>query len=107
MITVTITKSGGKHELGRIEIENVLDDQTNETGTYSIRFAVDTGSGVAIYQRRIDSFYRRRYNVLALLRIALDTLMEQELTLDGDPDAQDARRSPDLARRLPRARWPF
>jgi hypothetical protein len=107
VITVLITKSGGKHELARIEIENVLDDQTNETGTYSVRFAVDTGSGVAIYQRRIDSFFRRRYNVLALLRIALDTLMEQELSLDGDPDTQDARRTSDLARRLPRAGWPF
>lgn len=104
MITVTVTKSGGRHELARIEIENVLDDQTNETGTYSIRFAVDTGSGVAIYQRRVDSFFRKRYNVLALLRIALDTLMEQELNLDADPDA---RYSSDLERRLSRSMWPF
>lgn len=86
MITVTVTKSGGKHELARIEIENVT-GSTQETGEYSVRFVVDTGSGPAIYQRRIDSFFRRRYNVLALLRIALDTLMEKELSLDRDPDA--------------------
>lgn len=84
MITVTVTKSGGRHELARIEIENL--SPAGETGEYSVRFVVDTGSGPAIYQRRIDSFYRRRYNVLALLRIALDTLMEQELSLDRDPD---------------------
>lgn len=105
MITVTVTKSGGKHELARIEIENVA-DQAGETGQYSVRFAVDTGSGVAIYQRRIDSFSRRRYNVLALLRIALDTLVEQELSLDRDLD-QDARCASNLERRLPRSMWPF
>lgn len=101
MITVTITKSGGKHELARIEIENVT-GKAGEEGTYSVRFVVDTGSGIAMYQRRIDSFHRKRYNVLALLRIALETLLEKELTLDRDPD-QDAGRSRYLGRRLPRS----
>lgn len=100
MITVTVTKSGGKHELARIEIENVT-GSAQETGEYSVRFVVDTGSGPAIYQRRIDSFYRRRYNVLALLRIALETLMEQELSLDRDP-YQDARRENRSRKSLPR-----
>lgn len=102
MITVTI-KSGRK-ELARIQIEN-MDGIVSEFADYSAQFAVDTGDGgLAMYQRRIDQFPRRRYNVLGLLRLALSALDEKDLTLDADPDA---RRSSNLERRLPRVVWPF
>lgn len=104
MIEVTVTIKGTKHELARISIENL--GSADEFGDYSVRFGVDTGSGFAVYQRSVEHFPRRRYNALALLRIALSTLEEKELTLDSDPD-QDAGRSPNLARGLPRAMWPF
>ena len=103
MITVVVTGTHG--ELARIQ-DRERNRQCQETGTYSVRLAVQTGSGIAVYQRRIDSFFRRRYNVLALLRIALETLDEKELSLDRNPD-QDAGRSPNLAGRLARVVWPF
>jgi hypothetical protein len=101
MIEVTI-KSGRK-ELGRIQIENVS-ESAEEFGDYSIQFGVDTGDGVAVYQRKVLHFNRKKHNVLGLIRIALDTLTEKELFLDSDPDASH---SPNLARRLSGPLWPF
>jgi hypothetical protein len=103
MIEVII-KSGRK-ELGRITLENL--GPAAEFGDYTAQFGVDTGEGWAVYQRGVEHFPRRRYNVLGLLRIALSALEEKELTLDADPDSDTARRSSDLARRLPRPMWPF
>lgn len=104
MIEVRVTTKGGTHELAKIRIENLVDSDNSELGNYSIQFGVDTVAGFAIYQRSVDNFPRKRYNVLGLLKIALDTLEEKELTLDADPDA---RRTSDLARRIGRAMWPF
>jgi len=101
VIRVTGTKNGGRHELLLVELENVSDEGAGEFGEYSVRFVVDTGEGFATYQRAVRGFPRKKYNALGLLRLALESLDEKELTLDADPDA---RRSPDLARRLPRAR---
>ena len=103
MIEVII-KSGRK-ELGRIKIEHLSGSEAT-FGDYSIQFGVDTGEGFAVYQRSVDHFPRKRYNVLALLRIALSALEEKELTLDADPD-QDATSPSNLARGLPRSLWPF
>lgn len=100
MLRVIIQKSNG-HELARIDIENVTRTRT-EHGDYSVQFAVDTGDGnLAMYQRRVENFPRKRYNVLGLLRLALSALDEKELTLDTDPDAPG---SPDMERRLDRPR---
>lgn len=104
MIKVTITSKGGKHELGRIHIENVSTSADGRYGDYSLQFGVDTGAGVAVIQRSVYAFPRKDLNVLALVRLALETLEEKELSLDADPDA---RRSPNLARGLPRSLWPF
>lgn len=103
MIEVTITSKSGTHELGKIRIEN-LSEVSAEHGDYTVQFAVDTGAGWATYQRSVHNFPRKQFNVLGLLRLALDTLDEKELTLDADPDA---RSSSSVARRLPRTLWPF
>lgn len=97
MIEVIVkgTIKGRKHELARIKIISVHNQGTH--ADYSVQFAVDTAEGTALYQRAIYSFPRKRLNVLALLRLALETLEEKELSLDADPDASD---SPNLARRL-------
>jgi hypothetical protein len=99
MIEVTATMRGGKHELARITIENLLDSPDPALGNYSVRFAVDTAEGYALYQRTVHNFPRKQLNALALIRLALESLDEKELSLDADPDASD---SPNLARRLPR-----
>lgn len=98
MIEVNIKTSDGQHELARITIEKQPSDK-KEYGDYSLRFAVDTGEGFATYQRSAYNFPREKYNVLGLIKLALETLEEKELTLDAKPDA---RRSSSVARRLPR-----
>jgi hypothetical protein len=91
MIEVRITKSNG-HELAKIEIENMPPHSERE-GNYAIRFGVDAALGeVALFQRYIERFPRTQYNVLALLRQALETLTEEDLRLADGTD------SPDLAR---------
>lgn len=84
MIEVIIRS--GRKELGRIRIENVTATAA-EYGDYAAQFGVDTGDGWAVYQRRVEHFPRKRYNVLALLRLALSALEEKDLSLDTDPDA--------------------
>ena len=104
MIEVRITYKGGK-ELAKVTIENMCDSDDADFGDYSVRFAVDTGGGsLAIYQRSIHDFPRKKFNVLGLLRLALSTLDEEELTLDADPDA---RHSSGVGRKLSRSLWPF
>jgi hypothetical protein len=101
---ITVQVMIGYREMAHIRIENLNDSTDPEVGNYSIQFAVDTAEGVAIYQRHIESFPRKKYNTLALLRQALQTLEEKELTLDGDPDlprpSGDAGLPGYLARRL-------
>lgn len=82
MIVVTLQVEPGEYEIGRIEIENV---QVNEDGTadYAIRFGVEKIAGVGMHTRAIFGFPREKYNVLALLRQALETLEPEDLELNG------------------------
>lgn len=95
MIEVTVKMKGGKHELARIRITKV--ENRGDLADYSVQLAVDTGVGPAIYQRAVFNFPRKDLNILALIRLALETLEEKELKLDGDPDTSHPS---DLARRL-------
>ena len=101
---ITVQVKIGSWEMAHIRIENLNDSTDPEIGNYSIQFAVDTAEGVAVYQRHIEQFPRKKFNTLALLRQALQTLEEKELSLDGDPDAprtpRDAGLPGHLARRL-------
>lgn len=100
---IEVTVKSGDAELAHIRIENVTATKTDH-GDYSIQFGVWTGAGQAVYQRKVENFPRKKFNVLGLLRFALTTLEEKELSLDADPDAAS---SSNLARRLPRSLWPF
>jgi hypothetical protein len=95
------------YELAVIRIHQVKVTPDLEYGDYSVEFGVDTAEGFAVYRRAIYAFPRKRFNALALVRQALDTLYEEELNLDGDPDdpasRDHARRASDLAGRLHRA----
>ena len=84
MIEVIIRHKGADVELGRIEIENVS-DSAGEMGHYSVRFAVERIGRVGLHQRGILDFPRTKYNVLALLLQALNTLVPEDLELDGEP----------------------
>jgi len=99
LIEVNITSKNGTHELGLIRIQN-METNDPEFGDYSIEFAVDTGEGFAAYQRSIYKFPRKDYNVLGLLRLALSTLEEKELSLDGDPDKSRPHGNAGLSRLL-------
>lgn len=81
MIEVLITHRESGAELGRIHIENVSED--GEFGDYSIQFGVEKIASIGLHQRAIMNFPRKRYNVLALLRQALETLEPRDLELDG------------------------
>lgn len=97
-----------KQELGSIRIENLEDSDDPELGNYSIQFGVDTGEGFAVYQRTVYAFPRQKLNVLALIRLALETLEEKELSLDSPPSDTSSSTSghasspSDLERRLDR-----
>lgn len=97
MIEVRIKSKAGTHELGLIRIENMETGSLKEAD-YSIEFGVDTAAGFAVYQRAIYRFPRKEYNVLGLLRLALSTLEEKELSLDGDPDNSSTSGNAGLAR---------
>lgn len=85
MIEVIIRHKGSKAELGRIEIENV--GGTEDEGDYSVRFGVERIKAVGIHRRGFLSFPRKKYNVMALLLQALNTLEPDELELEsGDLD---------------------
>jgi hypothetical protein len=82
MIEVIIRDKGSEIELGRIEIENI--SAGLDHANYSVRFAVERVKGVGIHQRGILNFPRKKYNVLALLLQALNTLDPSDLELDGN-----------------------
>lgn len=83
-IEVIVRHKGTEIELARIEIENVGSD--DEYGDYSVRLLAHKGQGTGVHQRGITSFPRRKYNVLALLLQALNTLTPAELEFVGEWD---------------------
>lgn len=84
MIEVIIRHKASKVELGRIDIENVSDDGAGDFANYSVRFGVERLGAIGVHQRGISQFPRTKYNVLALLLQALNTLEPSDLELDGD-----------------------
>lgn len=86
-IEVVIRHKGSKVELAHIEIEN-LSVSGGEYGDYSVRFGVHKGEGLGLHQRGIFGFPRRKYNVLALLLQALNTLEPRELEFVGEWDTR-------------------
>src|SRR3954454_7002618 len=103
MIVVRIFKETDKAEteLARIEIRNIR--KIGDISNYSVKYAVERGMAVGIHQRGIDEFPRLRYNVLALVLQALNTLSPKELELEDDFNPDEAPVPTDLARRLGRA----
>lgn len=90
MIEVIIRHQGTQQELGRITIENT--GGTEELGDYAIKFGVEKIASVGIHTRGIWGFPRLQYNVLALLKQALDSLDEDELRLKGGASSSDLAR---------------
>jgi hypothetical protein len=76
-ITVSITGDSGD-ELGRIDIEK-LSQTLNGHADYSVRYAVDRVHAIGLHGRVIGGFDPFKYNVLGLLRLALENLTEEEL----------------------------
>lgn len=88
VIEVVIRQQGTDIELGRIEIEHLSDDD-GERGNYSVRFGVERIGRVGIHQRGVLGFPRKKYNVLALLLQALNTLEPSDLELDDEPTPEN------------------
>lgn len=87
---ITITEANGK-TLATIDIVEV-DQNPDDTCNYSIKFKVNKKSGVGLHQRGIFGFPSKKYNVLALLLQALNTLQEKELR-HGEGSSADLARS--------------
>jgi hypothetical protein len=100
MIEVYICKDG--EPLAQIEIKNTGLVHVGDLADYTVRFGVDRGSAVGVHSRTMYGFPRKHLNVLALVRQALNTLDEKELSLEPgyDPDAPEASLSSSLARGL-------
>lgn len=100
-IEVIIRHKGSEVELAHIEIENVggsweptgEPDTLREVGDYSVRFGVHKGEGLGLHQRGITNFPRTKYNVLALLLQALNTLEPRELEFVGEWDTRPPLKS--------------
>lgn len=94
MIEVVIRHKESETELGRIEIENVTIGGSvfDEEADYSVRIGVERVNSVGMFQRGLIRFYRRKYNVLALLKMALETLEPEDLELDGPYEERHYRK---------------
>lgn len=90
MIEVVIRHKESGGEIGRIEIENV--SGPGEVADYAVKFGVDRITSVGLHKRPILGFPRTKYNVLALVLQALNTLDPRELELDHDAPASDLSR---------------
>jgi len=89
MIEITIKvkpPSGPLREktLAVLRIENTMEGDP-EVGSYTAKIAVDHGNSVARYLRVVSGFRRKKYNSLALLKLVLEQLTEEEMDLDGIP----------------------
>ena len=71
----------GKIEIGRIDITEV---GRNFDGTvdYAVEFGVDRIGAIGLHSRVVLAFPAAQYNVLALLKQALETLSPKELELE-------------------------
>lgn len=78
-------------EIAKITIEKVQDHE-DWTSDYSVRFAVDRLGAVGLHQRVVRNYDRRRFNVLGLLALALQTLTPEELELEYGTSASDLAR---------------
>lgn len=95
MIEVHIYRTDDEHQeaLAIVRIERLDAYDVPEAGDYSVRFAVERVGAVGLHQRQIIGFPRLKYNVLALVKQALETLEPSELELE------DGVSPPDMARR--------
>lgn len=79
-IEVVLTHQETGTVLGKITIENVSGDDTH--ADYSVKFAADRLGAIGLQRRAVYAFPRTKYNVLALLLQALNTLEPPELELE-------------------------
>lgn len=102
MIEVVVNSS--RIQLARMKLECVGTHTDGQFGDYSVQIALyDGANGITLLQRAVENFPRKRYNILGLIQLALDTLTEPELYLADKADIDHARRASNLARRLERA----
>jgi len=83
MIEVIIRHKESGAEFARVEIECVEESDGGEYASYAVRLGVERIGAVGVYTRALVNFPRRKYNVLALLKQALETLEPEDLELDG------------------------
>lgn len=96
--------SEDENQLAEIRIrKTITHDNEIDSADYSIKYAVERGMAVGIHRRNIYGFPRKKYNALALVLQALNTLEPKELELEDDFDPDEAPVSSDMARRLRRA----
>lgn len=91
MLEVNLTTRSGELELGRVLITNI-EMHDDDTADYSVQFAVERCGAVGLHQRVIRHFPRTKYNALALLLQALNTLDPKELELEDGTDSSDLAR---------------
>lgn len=109
MIEVHINKrtpDGVVEELAYIKIINISDDSGEDYPDYVAEFAVERYAAVGLHRRVIRNFPRLRYNVLALVRQALETLEPRELELERNVSPSDlARRQSGTRTALSQEAW--
>ncbi len=81
MIQVSIRENSKEYALITIEKLETFPDGTAD---YSVKFVAHRGTAIGIHQRVLHYFPHRKYNVLAMLKQALETLSESELEMEEE-----------------------
>jgi hypothetical protein len=88
-LTVTIRTPG--RQLARLTLE-LLEELPDGTARYSVRVATDRGDALGFHQRSV-LYNSSKWNPLALVKLALDSLDEESFEAEYDDP-----RPPDMAR---------
>ena len=98
MIEVRVAYRSGRfssypHELALMRITR-LDKGDTETGDYVVQLGVERGKSYGLHRRRLKGFPRKKGNVLALLKLALEEFLDDEevFSLDDEIPSTLARR---------------
>jgi len=91
-VAISYRSRHSRQPLAKIRITR-LDKGDTDTGDYQVKVLVERGNSHGVFTRVVTKFPRKRWNVLALIQIALKEFMDDEevFELDGPLSSTVAR----------------